>query len=757
MGRLTFRLRIKLGHILSITFVSLIWNFSFVTANAIEGEDKPQNLNVAIVGYGANISWSPGQWSSELNGYVIMARQAFISPDQEEDTMQSGIPVLIANTENSYSFENLSPGGWEFYIKAIYEDGHESGYQYSEQFPIPRLAKTAYFVSTTPEGVIERTRQILAYDNDPLTWPVEPVVNSRNPRTGAIFLGWMNSVNEIVPPSSSPIENMTYTQSWEIYPEPLIPFEIQIDENILTSQELADSTENFYLTWEDELGVLPFSISLLQGVSSQVTLYKADPFSLQIDWSETVVLESGVSEFNLSADGACDNSNSSTLECSDTHYLTIRTDAEGNGYSFGIYLIRQHGNENKRITYHLDNENLIEGFEANDWSSLYDPVFDSDEHISLAKWCKEENPSQQNEELLHCRAPNDIFGVTEDLDLYPLWIDTLVPKEISIGNEIFDSGDWIVDSENNILYLTAIFDEELPLSGEINFKSVFDLIYEPEDVIVENIHGEELDYIEDFGYELSPGCTLPERCSMIYQISPNLILEDVFSSGYRLMLIVTNSPGDTFTVDYDLSNQETINEDVKTVGWYEVPDGNRSRSGYESSFTWANNVGGQTFEWETYFPVIEDETLTLLWIPTNGQDPDASVLNQSNQPTFEFPRLNEVPITNTPLVTDKSTNSDLEIPQETIEVVSNSAINSKKVSKRNGRIEIRASLSSQYSGKVAKLKLRNKGKTKRITLGKIKLNNKASGKFPPISYTYIGKKVGIYIGGKEVISFLLKL
>jgi hypothetical protein len=759
VNQFSFRSRIRLGLILLITCSGLIWSSGFISANA--SEDQPQNLNVVINEYDANVSWSPGQWSSELVGYVAIAYQAFISPDQEIDTAQSGFPVRLANTEN------LSPGGWEFYIKAIYADNHESSYQSSEQFSIPRVPRIAHFVSTTPEGEIEGTRTIQAYDNDPLIWPAEPVINSRNPRTGAKFLGWMNSSNEIVPTSSSPIENMTYTQSWEIYPEPLIPFEIQIDETILTSEELANSAGNFYVTWEDDQGSLPISISLVRGVSSEVTLRKIDPFSLQIDWSKSADLEPGESEFILGSDEECIDSDRSTLECSDTHYLTIRTDSEDNGYSFGIFLIRQHVNETKRVTYHLDNEALVEEFEANDWSSLYEPVSYSNEHISLAKWCKEENPSQLNEEDLRCRTPDEFFAVTDDLDLYPLWIDSLIPDEISIGDQVFDSDDWIADPENNFLYLTVIANDELPLSGEINFKSVFDLIYEPEDVLVEDIHGEELIYIEDFGYELSPGCLLPERCSMIYQISPNLILEEVFSSGYALMLIVTNSPSDTFTVDYDLSNQETISEELE-LGWHEVPDGNRSRSGYESSFTWANNVGGQTFEWETYFPVIEDETLTLLWIPTNdqnseqanensNQNPGPEEPNQSNQPTLEFPRLNDAPITNTPLATNNSTNTDLQIPQKEIEVISSSAINSKKVSKRNGRIEIRASLSSQYSGKVAKLKIRNKGKAKRITLGKIKLNKKANGKFPPISYAYAGKKVGIYVGGKEVFSFVLEV
>ncbi len=889
MNQFSFRSRIRLGLILLITCLGLIWSSGFVSANASEGEDKPQNLIVAVDGDAANISWSPGQSTANLDGYEIMAIQTFVGSQDDMDTVHNGVSISIEETENTYTFEHLSPGGWQFAIKAIYND-HQSGFQVSGLFtvsepigiisrnfqkiypdirsefipsiagvpdyytllyrvnntivkkvslenynvagaepvsitwneiynciniqaeinveivylssaedsaidggcddsnltianyadrivgnsvfnfetePIPR--RTAYFAYTSPDGVVDRIRPFQSFENDSLTWPLEPVINTRNPRTGAKFLGWMNSSNEIVSSTLSPIANMTYTQSWEIYPEPLVPLEIQIGDTTISYEELSEDEGPYFATWENVNGELNFDISLVDGVTYIATIYKADGFLMEYQTDESLTLEDGESVISLGSESECSDVSSSDLECAKVLMLGIRTESAGNGFSFVIYLLRQQEEDAPTVRYHFSEDQIrIEDFDQNEWSFLQEPDFEEMEHFALAKWCKEENPSELNEENLHCRTPDELFAVTEDLDLYPLWIDSLVPDEIAIGDRVFDSDDWIVDPENNILYLTVISNNELPLSGEIDFRGPLGLTYEPYSVYVEDLSEGELLYLEDFGFDLSSGCSSPNICSKIFAIEPDVTLNGFSVPGYNLLLISTSSTESTFNVNYELLNGQDVPVEEKAVGWYQVPSINPTREGYEFSNRWEDSIQGISAEWETYFPVIEDETLTLLWIPTNdqnseqanensNQNPGPEEPNQSNQPTLEFPRLNEAPMTNTPLVADNSTSTDLEMPQNEIEVISSSAINSKKVSKRNGRIEIRASLSSQYSGKVAKLKIGKKGKAKRITLGKIKLNKKANGKFPPISYAYAGKKVGIYVGGKEVFSFVLEV
>jgi hypothetical protein len=118
-----------------------------------------------------------------------------------------------------------------------------------------------------------------------------------------------------------------------------------------------------------------------------------------------------------------------------------------------------------------------------------------------------------------------------------------------------------------------------------------------------------------------PGCTAAD-CAEIF------VLEGRISAGgrnlgehYTINLIVSSNLTAEFDVSFDATpgaltplSLERINElENQPVGWYPIPTGEFARTGYSNESTWLDSVTEAENGWDTYFPVLADETLRLDW------------------------------------------------------------------------------------------------------------------------------------------------
>lgn len=474
---------------------------------------------------------------------------------------------------------------------------------------------SATFITTQPGGN-PRSRVATWLDGETPSWYQIPhLVNNVDLHTGNRFISWTDEGGFPESTDYPPVPGSTYYSDWIAYPNPRLPLSVELGGNIIQGSDL---TETNFIVWADTAynsGQLSVSASVIDGVTWRSALEPVDDHQLVVSGVDAIWNNTQSASFDLTDFEAC-----AQLDESPNCYKTFRVDLileDANGRSdYYFFVVRKTSSAPVALEYVDHNEDTLDSnAEGPRWATVVAPeeIWPEMPDGYFGGWCTVSNPTEYSQ----CYFPGEHVAVTANQVLYPLIVTNPEPVRIDIGTKTFEREDWVFNSVRQEIYITAESSENNPLEGEIDVVSPFGIEYGTEDFFVEVVEGPPLS--DNYGeYSFTPDCREAD-CSKIFVIS-----NDIYAAGepqfeYSIYLIASPNPTAEFDVTFDATPEgvasapgDQIAGETLMVGWHPVPSVTTAHQGYETENEWIDSVTGGGY-WNSYFPVTQEQTLTLDW------------------------------------------------------------------------------------------------------------------------------------------------
>lgn len=505
------------------------------------------------------------------------------------------------------------------------------GYTAFQFLTVPIPTTTATFVMTRPGDPGPVSRNFSAYDGDRLAWPnyYEPGYLDRN--TGAVFEGWKDGeyATELTQ-AAFPSDGRTYYAYWSPNPHPLNPLSVDLGfDDFNTSNPQGPINTVWYAGDAATTNLLTIQVRTAPGIQWTAELYPIDSHLRTI--GEQFLSLDGDGTFDLNTfEGCTESANADT--CSRIWTLEIITTDSNTGDSKSTYIniLRSTFETGLMLTINGPDESFTGETYPNDgpfWFRLDAPedIWDSVPNGMFIGWCTSSQPVSEDD----CYSPEtgNWVPVLGDLDLEAHWVTDPTPIGISIGNRAFTSQDWIYDAEDYSYYLTVHLGAQEQISGTIDVRFPLGVEHPAPN---EHVWNSLLDWAptgNDGAVNLTPTCDLPGPCFEVYSISQNWI---DFSgrpreSGFNF--IVTRDGGQSYTVTQDSGDGSPPTQTQQLIGWYPVPSSDVTKLGYGNFGEWSLSLIDSPLTFQHYYPVLGDETLSLLWLaaPVVAPIPDVAL------------------------------------------------------------------------------------------------------------------------------------
>ena len=530
-----------------------------------------------------------------INTSVITADVLFLT-DTETGVIDGGCLDADANTANiaDYTTRLLGSTSVEYMVTAI---------------PVT----SAEFVTTTPGETATRTRTQEGLDGEPVMWPHRPTIGEEDPRTGATFLGWTDSNGLLLTnPAAPATAGWTYTSAWSSYLDPKRLIGIRIAGHFADTENALPGAVT-YETWVDDEGVLDVVATVRNGVDVTATLVPVNSRGQNLQ-PNTLEASGASAEFTLAGSSGCETSVDAPT-CPRLHRLQIRTTIGPDSNTYDFYLLRAVAPDTVTLTLRDPETSLEYAEEIVEGPGWYNPegpgdydMYPSRPNDLFGGWCTSATPTSMDE----CYTTHDHIPVLGDTTLYPLWISRMLPETMTIGERTFTDADWVLDEANNTIYLTVEANGSNPLSGEISFDGPLGVFYAGDSAYVELETGEQVSS-DDGDYNLGPHCPTADPCSTLYWVVGTAEVNSDVMEAFGIGIIATPSLTDTHTVTYDLGNGESLSATSLAAGWHQLPQGQWTRIGYGTDYSWDDDVHPGHEDWWAYFPVLDDTMLSLNW------------------------------------------------------------------------------------------------------------------------------------------------
>jgi hypothetical protein len=541
--------------------------------------------------------------------------------DQDKSTIASdGCAAEIANIT-------------EFSLRSV---GHES-FEY-RTIPIP--SETFRFEVTQPTDSVPVYCEETFYDGETPYWCSLTLDNGRDPNTFATFSQWVDVTNPDTPISVDtqfpPSRGRDYKAVWAPYAEPLDPLSVTIAGDVIETPGAAT-----HLSWnvEDE-NLLPVSMRLATGTDWSLVLAPVDSRGNRLSENGELVIEGPYQEpegsFDISQLAGCADS-LAPPGCPKYLKLTLTTHRGSDSKSFQFYILRD-STTDVSLTYSMPvNPDSVGPSQpyvsaprtsaiARWWAIEPAEEFYSYEnysdlpHSRFAGWCASPNPSSFQE----CYHSGDFIPVTSHITLYALWVSDTSPVSIRFGTRTItpdNSVEWLVDRQNSRVYVTVESSSADPLSGAVSMEGPMGINFSPGLYWAEDQRGNPVFPQGERGeYSFDTGCSDFGGCPAVYYLGNDFAADTqgqlpIYSGTWGVYVIVKPAADETFTVSYDVGNGTTLPGQQLSVGWHENPGGAFTRQGYYSPIAWRDSVTGTWSWWDNFYPVLANETVSVIWMP----------------------------------------------------------------------------------------------------------------------------------------------
>jgi hypothetical protein len=459
--------------------------------------------------------------------------------------------------------------------------------------------------------------------------------NGRDPITFATFDRWVDHTDTSTSPvevdgADGPQPGHLYKAVWIPYATPIDPLSVEIAGQVFTG--LSGSPARSMIWTADTLDSLPVSLRMAPNTNWHLVLSAADSRGALVSQASLDGLESVLSADALdirSLDG-CDHSVTDP-SCPTNLVLTLTTTYDGQNKKFTFYIMRTSATDLSRLTFDLQNPYYIPGSAGNDWTGMqtygdagprWEKVVTPDEVVNVENWspnsyfggwCTTENPSNFDS----CYQVGDFIPVTSDIVLYSLWVESAAPESIRVGRVNITSADaidWIVDDELERIYVTVESDQYTQLVGDISVVGSTGIKYSATPRFIEDPTGPLVPDSQG-SYSLGTGCHDSGVC--FYYLSYDFHADSVFSTqhpwgtgNFGIYLIVKPAGINPLNVSFDTGGGTSLSAQSLPAGWHQPS--NVTRQGYTRDF-WSDNITGSWGMWESYYPVLADQTLSLHW------------------------------------------------------------------------------------------------------------------------------------------------